>query len=118
MTKDHGGVDVLVNNAGRSIRRGIENSYDRMHDFDRTMAINYFALHLTMGLLPGYMSARKRGHVVNISSIGVLTNAPRFSAYVASRRRARRLDEAARRPNSSTGTSISPPSTCRWWRRT
>jgi len=85
VTKDHGGVDVLVNNAGRSIRRGIENSYDRMHDFDRTMAINYFgALHLTMGLLPG-MSARKRGHVVNISSIGVLTNAPRFSAYVASK---------------------------------
>ena len=85
VTKDHGGVDVLVNNAGRSIRRGIENSYDRMHDFDRTMAINYFgALHLTMGLLPG-MSARKRGHIINISSIGVLTNAPRFSAYVASK---------------------------------
>ena len=85
ITKDHGGVDVLVNNAGRSIRRGIENSYDRMHDFERTMAINYFgALHLTMGLLPG-MSARKRGHIINISSIGVLTNAPRFSAYVASK---------------------------------
>ena len=85
IVKDHGGVDVLINNAGRSIRRGIENSYDRMHDFDRTMAINYFgALHLTMGLLPG-MSERKRGHIINISSIGVLTNAPRFSAYVASK---------------------------------
>ena len=85
ITRDHGGVDVLINNAGRSIRRGIESSYDRMHDFERTMAINYFgALHLTMGLLPG-MSARKRGHIINISSIGVLTNAPRFSAYVASK---------------------------------
>jgi short-subunit dehydrogenase len=73
-------VDVLVNNAGRSIRRGIESSYDRFHDFERTMQLNYFgALRLTMGLLPG-MLAQKRGQVVNISSIGVLTNAPRFSA--------------------------------------
>jgi NAD(P)-dependent dehydrogenase (short-subunit alcohol dehydrogenase family) len=80
-----GGADFLVNNAGRSIRRGIESSYDRMHDFERTMQVNYFgALRMTMGLLP-HMSARRRGHVINISSIGVLTNAPRFSAYVASK---------------------------------
>jgi NAD(P)-dependent dehydrogenase (short-subunit alcohol dehydrogenase family) len=82
---DHGGVDVLVNNAGRSIRRAIESSYDRFHDFERTMQLNYFgALRLTMGLLPA-MIANKRGHIINISSIGVLTNAPRFSAYVASK---------------------------------
>jgi NAD(P)-dependent dehydrogenase (short-subunit alcohol dehydrogenase family) len=81
----HGGVDFLINNAGRSIRRAIENSYDRFHDFERTMQLNYFGcLRVTMGLLPG-MVKKKRGHVVNISSIGVLTNAPRFSAYVASK---------------------------------
>jgi len=80
-----GGVDVLINNAGRSIRRGIESSYDRFHDFERTMQLNYFGcLRTTMGLLP-HMAAKRRGHVVNISSIGVLTNAPRFSAYVASK---------------------------------
>jgi NAD(P)-dependent dehydrogenase (short-subunit alcohol dehydrogenase family) len=85
MAKEHGGVDILVNNAGRSIRRGIENSFDRFHDFERTMEVNYFgALRLTMGLLPG-MIAKRKGHVINISSIGVLTNAPRFSAYVASK---------------------------------
>jgi NAD(P)-dependent dehydrogenase (short-subunit alcohol dehydrogenase family) len=82
---EHGGVDFLVNNAGRSIRRAIESSYDRFHDFERTMQLNYFGcLRLTMGLLPG-MAEKKKGHVVNISSIGVLTNAPRFSAYVASK---------------------------------
>jgi NAD(P)-dependent dehydrogenase (short-subunit alcohol dehydrogenase family) len=82
---NHGGVDFLVNNAGRSIRRAIESSYDRFHDFERTMQLNYFGcLRVTMGLLPG-MVAKKKGHVVNISSIGVLTNAPRFSAYVASK---------------------------------
>ncbi|HET7772472.1 MAG TPA: SDR family NAD(P)-dependent oxidoreductase, partial [Burkholderiaceae bacterium] len=82
---NHGGVDFLINNAGRSIRRAIENSYDRFHDFERTMQLNYFGcLRITMGLLPG-MVAKRRGHVVNISSIGVLTNAPRFSAYVASK---------------------------------
>jgi NAD(P)-dependent dehydrogenase (short-subunit alcohol dehydrogenase family) len=81
----YGGVDVLINNAGRSIRRGIESSYDRFHDFERTMQLNYFGcLRTTMGLLP-QMAARRSGHVVNISSIGVLTNAPRFSAYVASK---------------------------------
>ena len=72
-------------NAGRSIRRAIEASYDRFHDFERTMQLNYFgSLRVTMGLLPG-MVAKKRGHVVNISSISVLVNAPRFSAYVASK---------------------------------
>jgi len=80
-----GGVDFLINNAGRSIRRAIEASYDRFHDFERTMQLNYFGcIRVTMGLLPG-MVAKKKGHVVNISSIGVLTNAPRFSAYVASK---------------------------------
>ena len=82
---DHGGVDILVNNAGRSIRRAVENSFDRFHDFERTMQLNYFgALRLTMGLLPK-MIEKKSGQVINISSIGVLTNAPRFSAYVASK---------------------------------
>jgi NAD(P)-dependent dehydrogenase (short-subunit alcohol dehydrogenase family) len=82
---NHGGVDFLINNAGRSIRRAIESSYDRFHDYERTMQLNYFGcLRVTMGLLPG-MVKKHKGHVVNISSIGVLTNAPRFSAYVASK---------------------------------
>ncbi|HEX9707700.1 MAG TPA: SDR family oxidoreductase [Steroidobacteraceae bacterium] len=81
---DHGGVDVLVNNAGRSIRRSIDLSYDRFHDFERTMQLNYFAVvRLTMALMPSLLE--RGGHVVNISSIGVLSNAPRFSAYVASK---------------------------------
>ena len=82
---DHGGIDILVNNAGRSIRRSIEHSYDRPHDLERTMKVNYFgAVQVTMGFLAG-MAQRREGHVVNVSSIGVLTNAPRFSAYVASK---------------------------------
>jgi NAD(P)-dependent dehydrogenase (short-subunit alcohol dehydrogenase family) len=85
LNAEHGGVDYLINNAGRSIRRAIEASYDRFHDFERTMQLNYFgALRVTMGLLPG-MVAKRKGHIVNISSISVLVNAPRFSAYVASK---------------------------------
>ena len=80
-----GEVSVLINNAGRSIRRAIENSYDRFHDYERTMQLNYFgAVRLAMCVLPA-MSAARRGHIINISSIGVLTNAPRFAAYVASK---------------------------------
>ncbi len=85
LVETHGGVDFLINNAGRSIRRAIESSFERFHDLERTMQLNYFgALRVTMGLMPS-MIAKRRGHVVNISSIGVLTNAPRFSAYVASK---------------------------------
>jgi len=83
--RDFGHVDVLINNAGRSIRRAVAESYDRYHDFERTMQLNYFgAVRLIMALLPS-MSERKQGHIINISSIGVLANAARFSAYVASK---------------------------------
>ena len=82
---EHGGVDILVNNAGRSIRRSVRLTYERLHDYERMMQLNFFgAMRLTMGLLP-HMARRRSGHVINISSIGVLANAPRFSAYVASK---------------------------------
>jgi thioester reductase-like protein len=85
INEQHGGVDILVNNAGRSIRRSLEASYDRFHDFERTMQLNYFgALKLIMGFMPG-MRERKSGHIINVSSIGVQTNTPRFSSYVASK---------------------------------
>ena len=83
--RDHGAVDMLVNNAGRSIRRSLEFSYDRMHDFERTMAINYFGpVRLTLGLLPR-MREQKFGHVVNIVTWGVQMKAPKFAAYIASK---------------------------------
>jgi NAD(P)-dependent dehydrogenase (short-subunit alcohol dehydrogenase family) len=82
---DHPAVDVLVNNAGRSIRRSIALSYDRFHDFERTIQLNYLGtIKLIIQLLP-HMRERRTGHVVNVSSIGVQTNPPRFSAYVASK---------------------------------
>jgi NAD(P)-dependent dehydrogenase (short-subunit alcohol dehydrogenase family) len=81
----HGHVDILVNNAGRSIRRSIALSYDRFHDFERTMQLNYFgAVKLILKLLPA-MRERRSGQIINVSSIGVQTNTPRFSAYVASK---------------------------------
>ena len=80
---DH--IDILINNAGRSIRRAVHESLDRFHDFERTMQLNYFgAVRLVLNLLP-YMMERKGGQIINISSIGVLANATRFSAYVASK---------------------------------
>lgn len=82
---DLGGVDILVNNAGRSIRRSLALSYDRLHDYQRTMQLNYFApVQLMLKLLPG-MRERGFGHVVNVSSAGVQSRAPRFGAYIASK---------------------------------
>lgn len=81
----HGDVDVLVNNAGHSIRRSLHLSYDRFHDFERTIAVNYLGpVRLVLGLLPP-MRKRGSGHLVNVSSLGVLFSAPRFSAYLASK---------------------------------
>jgi len=82
---DHASVDVLVNNAGRSIRRSVALSYDRFHDYERTIKLNYLGtIKLILNLLP-HMREKKSGHIVNVSSIGVQTNPPRFSAYVASK---------------------------------
>lgn len=84
--KDHGHVDILINNAGRSIRRSLRLTYERFHDFERVMQINYFsAIRLTMNLLPS-MVERKTGHVVNISTIAAMSSgSPRFSSYTASK---------------------------------
>jgi NAD(P)-dependent dehydrogenase (short-subunit alcohol dehydrogenase family) len=85
LAREHAAISFVVNNAGRSIRRSLRLSTDRFHDFERTMQLNYFgAVRLVMGLLP-VLKANGTGHVVNVSSIGVQTNPPRFSAYVASK---------------------------------
>lgn len=85
LREDFDHIDFVVNNAGRSIRRSLRLSEDRFHDFERTMQLNYYgAIRLVMGLLPA-MREQQSGHVVNVSSIGVLTSPPRFSAYVASK---------------------------------
>jgi NAD(P)-dependent dehydrogenase (short-subunit alcohol dehydrogenase family) len=83
--EEHGAVDMLVNNAGRSIRRSLKYSYDRIHDYERTMAINYFGpVRLMLGLLPA-MREQRFGHVVNVLTWGVQVKAPRFTAYIASK---------------------------------
>jgi NAD(P)-dependent dehydrogenase (short-subunit alcohol dehydrogenase family) len=101
-----GPIDILVNNAGRSIRRGIAASYDRFHDFERTMQLNYFgSLRLIMGVLP-LMEKKRSGQIINISSIGVLSNAPRFSAYVASKAAMDAFSRCASSEFSDTGISF------------
>ncbi|PXW30898.1 UNVERIFIED_CONTAM: short-subunit dehydrogenase [Williamsia faeni] len=83
---DHGTPDVLINNAGRSIRRTAMDSVDRLHDYRRTMAVNYFGpVGLMLGFLPG-MKSRGSGHIINISTWGVPAGSmPKFSAYAGSK---------------------------------
>jgi short-subunit dehydrogenase len=81
----HEHIDILINNAGKSIRRSIDRSYERFHDFQRTMQLNYFGpVKLILDLLPT-MRERGSGHIINISTIGLQVNTPRFAAYVASK---------------------------------
>jgi NAD(P)-dependent dehydrogenase (short-subunit alcohol dehydrogenase family) len=112
IAEEMGPIEVLVNNAGRSIRRSIAGSYDRFHDFERCMQLNYFgSLRLIMRVLP-MMEKRHSGHVINISSIGVLSNAPRFSAYVSSKAALDAFSRCAAAEFSDTGvrfTTINMP---------
>ncbi|WP_067664419.1 SDR family oxidoreductase [Nocardia miyunensis] len=109
---DHRHIDYVVNNAGRSIRRSVLNSTDRMHDFERTMAVNYFgAVRLILAVLPE-MRERRFGHFVNISSIAVQTKLPRFAAYVASKSALDTFSEIAAVENADAGitfTSVRMP---------
>lgn len=86
LTKDVGAVDILINNAGRSIRRPLTDSLDRWHDVERTMTLNYMSpLRLIRGLAPG-MIERGDGHIINVSTWGVLSEAsPLFGVYNASK---------------------------------
>jgi NAD(P)-dependent dehydrogenase (short-subunit alcohol dehydrogenase family) len=109
---DFGQVDILINNAGRSIRRAVMESLDRFHDYERTMQLNYFGcVRLINGLLPA-MVANKSGHIINISSIGCLVNAPRFAAYVASKSAldafARSLSSEVKQDNVEISTIYMP----------
>src|ERR1700761_2240438 len=81
----HGHVDILINNAGKSIRRSVDRSYERFHDYQRTMALNYFApVKLILAVLP-LMRERGSGHIINVSTMGLQVNTPRFAAYLASK---------------------------------
>jgi len=109
---DFGTVDILVNNAGRSIRRAVMESLDRFHDYERTMQLNYFGcVRLINGVLPA-MVKNKGGHIINISSIGCLVNAPRFAAYVASKSAldafARSLSSEVKQDNVEISTIYMP----------
>jgi NAD(P)-dependent dehydrogenase (short-subunit alcohol dehydrogenase family) len=109
---EHGAVDMLVNNAGRSIRRSVHLSTERFHDYERTMAINYFGpVRLILGLLPS-MTERRFGHIVNVTTQGLQTDTPRFTAYLASKAALEEFGRAAGRETLSDGitfTSVRMP---------
>lgn len=103
----HGGVDVLVNNAGHSIRRSVRQSTQRIHDYERTMQLNYLApVRLTLGLLPA-MRAQRFGHVVNVTTQGLQMHTPRFSAYLASKAALEEFGRTAGRELASDGVTFS-----------
>jgi NAD(P)-dependent dehydrogenase (short-subunit alcohol dehydrogenase family) len=86
VTEDHGPLDIVVSNAGKSLRRSLHHQYDRPHDFQRTIDINYLGpVWLLLGLLPA-MCENGRGHIVNVSSVAVrVVPGPQWGAYQASK---------------------------------
>ncbi|WP_216213375.1 SDR family oxidoreductase [Amycolatopsis aidingensis] len=104
---EHGAVDMLVNNAGRSIRRSVAHSTGRLHDYERTMALNYFApLRLTFALLPA-MIEQRFGHIVNVTTQGLQNHTPRFSAYLASKAALDEFGKVAGRDLLAEGVTFS-----------
>ncbi len=108
---EHRGVDVLINNAGISIRRGVDHSYDRFQDFERPMQLNYFAsIRLILRFLPSLRELA--GQVINVSSAGVQTRTPRFSGYIASKAALEAFSDAVQAETHGQGlrfTTISMP---------
>jgi NAD(P)-dependent dehydrogenase (short-subunit alcohol dehydrogenase family) len=104
----HGHVDVVVSNAGKSIRRSLDESYGRMHDVTRLNDNNYLGpVRLLLGLLPA-MRARRSGHVVNVSTVGVLLPpAPRWASYVASKTAFDRWLRSAATEMADDGVTVS-----------
>lgn len=103
---EHGQVDVLINNAGRSIRRPVTEAFDRLHDYQRTMQINYFAaVQLTLAFLPGMLEHRS-GHIVNVSSYSTLAPVPRFTAYVGSKAALEGFSQSLRAELTGKGVSV------------
>jgi NAD(P)-dependent dehydrogenase (short-subunit alcohol dehydrogenase family) len=103
---EHGAIDMLVNNAGRSIRRSVTLSTERFHDYERTMAINYFGpVRLILGFLPS-MAERRFGHVVNVTTMGLQTDTPRFAAYLASKAALEEFGLTAGRETLSDGVTF------------
>jgi NAD(P)-dependent dehydrogenase (short-subunit alcohol dehydrogenase family) len=86
VTEDHGPLDIVVSNAGKSLRRSLHHQYDRPHDFQRTIDINYLGpIWLLLGLLPA-MREHGGGHIVNVSSVGVrVVPGPQWGVYQASK---------------------------------
>src|SRR5436190_5462695 len=104
---EHGGVDVLINNAGHSIRRSVRHSVNRLHDYERTMRLNYLApVQLTLGLLPA-MREQRFGHVVNVTTQGIQVHTPRFSAYLSSKAALEEFGRTASRELASDGITFS-----------
>lgn len=86
INENHGPLDIIVSNAGKSLRRSLHDQYDRPHDFQRTIDVNYLGpIWLLLGLLPA-MRENGRGHLVNVSSVGVrVVPGPQWGAYQASK---------------------------------
>jgi len=107
MLAKHKRIDVLVNNAGRSIRRPLRESLDRPHDFERTMQLNYFAaMRMTLRLLPR-MLQQGSGQIVNVSSVASLMSTPRFAAYIASKAALDAFSRSLRMELSDSGIAVS-----------
>jgi short-subunit dehydrogenase len=102
--REDGPVDVLVNNAGHSIRRAVVDY--KAEDLARLAAVNYLGpMTLTLGLLPAMLD-RGAGHIVQISTIGVQTGAPNFAAYVASKAAADHFTRSLRLEVGGRGVAV------------
>ncbi len=104
---DFGTVDILINNAGRSIRRSLKFSVDRFHDYERTMQINYFgSVRMALNFLPA-MLEQKDGHIINVSTVGVQAAPARFTAYLGSKWALEGWSWAAANELAHTGVTVS-----------
>ncbi len=105
--RECGDVQTLINNAGLSIRRPLDQSWDRAEDFERMLELNHRAAQdLILGFAPG-MTERGEGHIVNVSTIGAQTGAPNFAGYISSKAALDQFSRSASLELSALGVHFS-----------
>ena len=103
---EFGQIDLLVNNAGFARQKWLEGM-DSDRDVDLQVQVNLLGLLFTTQTILPHMIQRRRGHIINISSMAAFVAPPTYSVYSATKYAVRGFSESLRREVGLWGIKVS-----------